>query len=401
MASKTGMIDIREIRGEEFFAGGNVVADYAFGASPSPPDPDAARKQLPYLADARGLVAFADEQPQATLISHEMTQNVRGKVLPMGGVAAVASMPSGRRRGAVRQLFERVFPMYRDSGVPISALYPFRDSFYERLGYASLPMPRYLTINPESLASLVRLDKPGSCELVEMKDGFDAWRAFLERYQHLTHGFALQHVTNARRWRDDNAWWVAFARDGAGEIAGAMTYKITGYTGKLIAGTYYATNALGRYQLLDWVGRHADQVKEAVIEVRPDDAPETWYRDLQATVRTDVEGAWPGPMARVVDVAGLSGIGAGAGEVTLAIQDPFCPWNEGVFTFRGDGGTLAVTQGGEPSASITIQGLSALVFSGTDPETFAFRGWGDPDRTTAEALRELFPPVVPDIHEKF
>lgn len=401
MPAETGTIEIREVHGEERIATGFAVADYAFGASPSTPNLDEARKGEPYREKARSLVAFVDGQPQATLTSHEMTQNVRGAVLPMGGIAGVASMPSGRRRGVVRQMFERVFALYREMALPISALYPFRDSFYERLGYAPFPMPRFLTVNPEALAPLVRLDKPGRCEQVAMKDGFDTWRAFLERYQRQTHGFALKHISNARRWRDANEWWVAFARDAAGEIAGAMTYRITGYSGKLIAGTFYPSNALGRYQLLDWIGRHADQVQQAVIEVRPDDVPETWFRDLHATVRTDAEEAWPGPMARVVDVAGLTGIGAGGGEVALEIHDALCPWNEGVFTFRGEGGRLVVTPGGEPAARVTIQGLSALVFCGTDPASFPFRGWGDPDPATADALRALFPPAVPDIHEMF
>jgi predicted acetyltransferase len=401
MTSETGTIEIRQVRGEERIATGFPVASYAFGASPQAPNLDDVRKDEPYREKMSTLVAFIDSEPQATLASHEMTQNVRGAVLPMGGIAGVASMPSGRRRGVVRAMFERQLALYHEAGVPISLLYPFRDSFYERLGYVSLPMPRHLTINPEALAPLVRLDKPGRCEQVEMKAGFDAWRAFLERYQRHTHGFALKHITNARRWQDANEWWVAFARDEAGEIAGAMTYKITGYTGKLIAGTFLATSPLGRYQLLDWVGRHADQVKEAVIEVQPDDYPETWFRDLQATVRTDVEDAWPGPMARVVAVPGLAGIGCGEGTVTVEIHDGLCPWNDGTFTLRGEGGTLSVTPGGAATSRITIQGLAALVYGGADPDELPYRGWGDPDAATADALRALFPPVVPEVFEKF
>lgn len=401
MATETGTIDVREVTGKESLTTGYPITSYAFGASPETPDFDKLRRDAPYYEKARNLVAFIDGEPQSMLVSHEMTQNVRGKVLPLGGVAAVASMPSGRRKGTVRRLFEHLFDLYREMDLPISTLYPFRDSFYERLGYATLPSARFLTLNPTALAPLVRLDKPGRCEQVMMKDGFDEWHAFLERYQENTHGFALKHVSNARRLQDANEWWIAFARDDDGEIAGAMTYKITGYTGKLIADTFYATNALGQYQLLDWVGRHADQVKEAVIEVAPGELPETWFRDLDATVRTDAEDAWVGPMSRVVNVAGLSGIASGEGEVTLKIQDHFCPWNDGVFTLRGEGGVLSVSAGGEAASGISVQGLSALVFLGVDPATFPFRGWGDPDPATVEALRTLFPPVIPDVHEKF
>jgi predicted acetyltransferase len=298
-------------------------------------------------------------------------------------------------------MFERVYAMHREAGMPISALYPFRDSFYERMGYAGFPKPRFLTLNPEALAPLVRLDMRGTCEQVAMKDGFNEWRAFLERYQAQTHGFALKHVTNARRWQDDNAWWLAMARDDDGEIVGAMTYKITGYTEKLIASTFYTTSATGRYQLLDWVGRHADQVKEAILELRPDDYPEIWFRDLEASVTCGIDHAWPAPMARVIDVARLTGIGAGSGEIALTIEDAHCPWNADTFTFRGDGDTLTVEPGGEAAATLTIQGLSALVFSGRDPATFPFRGWGAPDVAAAESLRAIFPCAIPDIHETF
>ncbi len=396
-----GTLEIREVAGEDYLETGRAVADYAFGASPSGQNIEEARKAIPYYAKAHNLVAFVDGQPQATVTTHEMTQNVRGAVVPMGGVAAVASMPSGRRRGAVRQVFEKAFEQQRDMGMPISALYPFRDSFYERMGYAGFPKPRHLTFKPEALAPLVRHEKPGTCEQVAMKDGFDEWRAFLERYQAQTHGFALKHITNAVRSRDKNEWWVAFARH-EGEIVGAMTFRVTDYGGKLEAETFYTTSSIGRYQLLDWIGRHTDQVSEAVIELRPDDYPEVWFRDLEATVSTTYEHAWPAPMARVVDVARLSGIGAGDGQVTLDIHDALCPWNNNRFNIRAEGGSLAVERSSETAdGCLTIQGLSALVFSGHDPADFAFRGWGDPDATTQAALRRLFPTAIPDIHEKF
>ena len=400
MSTQAGTIEIREVEGEEFIETGRAVAEYAFGKSPVEPDLDAARKSRPYVAHSRNLVAFVDDVSQATLTSHEMTQNVRGAIVPMGGIGGVASMPSGRRRGVVRQMFERVFEVHREMGMPVSTLYPFRDSFYERMGYASLPSTRFMTVKPETLAPLVRHEKPGTCEQVTISDGFDEWRGFLERYQANHHGFSLRHITGARRLKDDNKWWVAFARH-EGEIVGAMTFQITGYGEKLVASTFYATNSIGRYQLLDWVGRHTDQVKEAVIELQPDAYPELWFRDLGATIRTDDEYSWPGPMARVVDVEKLTGIGAGEGAITLDIHDALCPWNNGRFTFRAENGELIVEPGGEDATNITIQGLSALVFTGMDPADFPFRGWGDPSKEAQVALRSLFPPVIPHLHEKF
>lgn len=400
MSSDAGTIEIREVTGDEYIETGRAVADYAFGTSPIERDLERARKQLPYNVKARNLVAYIDGQPQATATSHAMTQNVRGTVVAMGGVGAVASMPSGRRRGTVRRIFEQMLAMQREMGMPVSTLYPFRDSFYERLGYAGFPKPRYLTLKPETLAPLVRIDKPGTCEQVPMRAGFEEWHAYLEWYQSQTHGFSLKQINNARQWQDANEWWVAFARH-EGHIVGAMTFKITEYSGKLIAGTFYTVNSVGRYLLLDWVGRHTDQVKEAIIELRPDDYPEVWFRDLDATVTCGADLAWPAPMARVVDVSQLGGIGAGTGSVTLDVSDALCPWNNGRFTMRADNGTLVVEEGGDCATPITIQGLSALVFSGHDPADFQFRGWGEPDTKMQADLRTLFPAMTPDMHETF
>ena len=401
MPNPSDTIEIREVSAEEYVDIGLPIGQYAFGASPQEPNLDEARRNLPYYEHAHSFIGYAEGKAQAALTSFEMTQNVRGAVRPMGGIGGVASMPAGRRQGIVRRMFAHVFGHYRDAGVPISSLYPFRDSFYERLGYAGFPHPRYLSLDPSSLAPLVRHPIPGTCEQVTIRNGFEAWRAFLERHQQHTHGFALKHRSNAAQLRDENAWWLALARC-QGEVVGAMQFRITGYGGKLIADTFYADSSIGRYLLLDWVGRHADQVKEAIIEVASDAYPELWYRDVEATVSSKVEHAWTGAMGRVVDVAKLGGIAAGEGEVTVEIRDPLCPWNDGTFTFRGDGGTLSVTpSGAEPATELTIQAVSALVFTGHDPADFPFRGWGDPDAATQAALRAIFPPAVPDIHEKF
>ena len=401
MPGSPASIEIRDVSPEEYLETGRIVADYAFGASPKERDREREQQNLQYLSHARTLVATIDERPQASLVSFPMTQNVRGKVMPMGGIGAVASMPAGRRQGVVRQMFERILERYRDDSVPVSTLYPFRDSFYERLGYASFPKPRFLTVRPETLAPLVRLDKPGACEQRSLKDGFNAWRTYLEQYQEHTHGFALRHMDSARSAQEANEYWVAFARH-EGEIVGAMEFKITGYGERMIVNTFYTSNSVGKYQLLDWIGRHTDQVKEAIIELRPDDYPELWFRDLEATLTCGIDHAWPGPMGRVVDVAGLTGIGAGSGEITLDVRDATCPWNNDRFTLRAEGGRLSVSQSTSTAQGcITIQGLSALVFTGHDAADFAFRAWGDLDTAAQSALRAIFPHVSPDIHEKF
>ncbi len=392
-------VEIRIVAPEEFVTLG--VSSYAFGKSPSKPDLEKARERLKYMGSTIGLAVFDSGTAQASCAVHAMTEQVRGKVLPMGGIGGVGSMPAGRRQGHVRNMIVRSFELMHDKNEPVATLYPFRDSFYERLGYAEMAKNRFVTLKPEHLAPLLRMSMPGTVTQQGIEDCFDEWWAFQERLQHETHGFALFERVKAEEWRDRNDSWVAMVRED-GEVTGAMTFEITGYTETLKADTFYATTAAARYQLLAWIGRHVDQVSEAVIELGPEEYPELWYRDLAAQSSTVHKHAWPAPMGRVISVAGLAGIAAGAdGEIALTLVDDHCPWNNGVWTLSGEGGSLQVREGGDPACHLTIQGLSALVWSGIDPATFLFRGWGDPDAAAQRTLQGLFPKVFPVLDAKF
>lgn len=391
--------EIREIPPDEFIT--HEVNHYAFGATPSARNLDEARDRLKYMTESAPFGVFVDGQPQATMVLGSFTQNVRGAVLPMRGVGGVASLPAGRRKGYVRALMAHGFEWMHEREVPITSLYPFRESFYERLGYAAFPTPRYTSFAPSDLAPLLRLPMAASVEQMDMKDGFEVWRAFLEQYQAGQHGFALAALSRALGNRDHNTSWTAFAREGD-EITGAMTFRITGYTEDLIVPTFYTQTVAARYALLEWLARHVDQVKRVRMHIAPDDYPELWLRDLAPETSTKDDELWPSPMGRVLSIAGLRGIPAGEGTITVQLIDDHGPWNTGTWTLSGEGGVLDVTVStAAPDCTLTIQGLSALVFSVQDPLVFTLRGWGDVDADAARTLRSIFPTWVPMLHEQF
>ncbi len=391
---------IRVVDPEEFITLG--VNHYAFGATPSKPNVEKRKEQLKYATHTTGIGVYEGSEALATCSLHEMTENIRGTVLGMGGLGGVASLPQGRRRGHVRNMLAYSFELMHERGMPVSALYPFRDSFYERLGYAQFPQNRFATIKPENLAPLLRESLPGEVTQQEIGDCFDDWWAFQEQLKRERHGFSLMNRSRALQIRDENIDWVALVRED-GAVTGAMTFRITGYTKDLVASSFHYTTPAGRYQLLSWVARHVDQVKHAIIELGPAEHPETWYRDIYAESSTEqAEWAWPSPMGRIVSFEALDGLATpGTGQVSFTLVDDFCPWNTGDWTISGDGGTLRVTRGGSPTCHITIQGLSALLWTGEDPASFPFRHWGDPDATASATLKALFPVAYPELNEKF
>lgn len=61
---------------------------------------------------------------------------VRSKTFKMGGVDGVATKPEFRNRGVIREIFKQIYQDLYKNKIPISVLYPFKISYYEKLGYA-------------------------------------------------------------------------------------------------------------------------------------------------------------------------------------------------------------------------------------------------------------------------
>jgi hypothetical protein len=382
------------------------IDDYAFGATPHAPEPEEERRTwLPYLAKTRLPHAFDDAGTAvARLGIYPQTMNVRGKLLASGGIGGVATLPNGRRSGMVRALMEYSYTLMREDGQPVSGLYPFRESFYQRLGYAGWVRPMWAKVDPAGLNPLLKTGRGGTVRWGRIADLWDDWTRFLGDAQADIHGFTVSDSPRGDLPKMRNTRWVALVEED-GRITGGMTYRITGFTGSMVVPVFLPLTVNARYALLEWIARHVDQVKETRIQLRPGSWPELWMHDVEADACSRDEEAWAAPMGRVVSIEGLSGIGAGDGEVTLEIVDEQCPWNSGPWTFRGSGGELEVARTGSPAATLPIQALSSLVFNGTgpgsEPETFRYRGWGAVDPETADALRALFPPVLPYMYDQF
>lgn len=67
--------------------------------------------------------------------AYRMEQRILGVVVPMMGLAAVAVAPEHRRRGLGARLCAEAIRIAADRGDVVSALYPFRPDYYERLGW--------------------------------------------------------------------------------------------------------------------------------------------------------------------------------------------------------------------------------------------------------------------------
>jgi predicted acetyltransferase len=391
-------IEIRRLDLEEAINIAHFLSPYAFTPTPPLPEFEQFAEKLNSREGANYYAVFVDNEP--LVISCETTpfsQNLRGSLFKMAGVAGVASHPAARRSGYVRKLMHYMYQEFEKNGYAVSCLYPFKESFYQRLGYVTLPQPKKMSFNASNLQPVLNLDIEGSYDLVSYEEGYDAYRTYCEKLQIQVHGMAVFTIPQKKAAKFHQSWLVFTKQHN--EIIGVMNYrledKILNQT--MIANEFLFSNAQGKFLLLNWIARHIDQVGKVVLSIRPDQFGENFFTDI----RTEYEIVFRAPMARVIDISALDGLSVGKGKITVRVNDPDCEWNNGVWTFESKAGHLNLIKSEHPDCELTIHGVTALAYGVYDPEEFELRGWGNPDREQQEVLRMMFPPAIPYVHAIF
>jgi predicted acetyltransferase len=366
---------------------------YAFMPSPwTAAEEETYRRRMRFFETAVTLIAEEDGQTLAGVAALRMRQNVRGLVHDMAGVASVSSDPLARRRGLVRELLQRLLRQTREEGCAVSALYPFRPSFYARFGFVGIPRDRTATLAPEGLAHLLRAELPGEVERLSMSDGFAAWEEMQRQLLSRRHGFAVFDDVRSAEFREDKSW-VAVARSG-GEVVGVVHYRVDRYGGDLIASHLLSTGPLGRALLLQFFARHVDQVARVVVRLSTDEVPELWGTDMQVSTEGKVANPTENaPMVRVLDVEALAGTPVGPGAITIEIPDD--ELIGGVWQLESAGGALTVAKGNAPSVTLSAAGFSALVYGVLDPVEVVTRGLGEVPAAAIPTLSTMFPREMP------
>lgn len=380
------------------------LALQAYGFQPSPPDDSAIerlRQTQKYYEDNITLVVEDSGVALAEASAISMRQNVRNSVYPMAGVAGVATQPLARRRGHARALIIELLGQLRETGHVLSALYPFRPSFYQRFGYVGVPKARTVTFSPAAIADLLRTELTGDITWERIGSGYDTYRNFTQRLLVQRHGFALLPDYRSVQLRDADERWLVTARLDR-EVIGAVTYRITHHAGDLVADDLLTTSSLSRMLLLQFFARHVDQVARVTAKVAADEMPELWATDLPAITEARISfPESPAPMARVLSLDALTGMRTGPALVAVEIVDD--PFIAGRYVLDGMAGVLDVSrsQVSVPTATLTSAGLSGLVYGVLDPEDVVVRGFGDVPRDAADQLSSMFPRLIPYFFASF
>jgi len=388
----------RQLQGEEMLETLYTLNSYSLHPSPPYQNKD---EWMMIVREREGMnchAVFEDETPKSVAVSTPMTQNIRGTLYPASGVWGVSTHPSARRKGYCRESMAAVLSADRERGMVFSNLYPFRESFYERLGYVAFPLVKIAKLTTASLSPLLKMETGGELELKLIGEVYDSYREYLAEMRLHTHGMAFFDYADTAR-ANRNLLWIALAKFD-GKIEGLMLYNVQGAEVtkyNFVAYRFYYKTSRARYLMLNWMARHVDQANRVEIWLAADEYPELWLADMEVKVESAIRPA----MSRVLDVERLGGMNVGKGSFSAQVIDPLCPWNEGAWKFESSSGKLQVKKTLKAECQLTVQGLTALIAGSHDPQDFPLRGWGNPNPALQSTMREMFPGMSPFIHENF
>ena len=391
-------ISIRQIQNQEMLDVLYSLTQYSLHPSPPFENKEEWDENVRGRKGVTCFATFENEKPVSVAVSTAMTQNIRGKLYPAAGVWGVSTDPVGRRKGYCRKTIASLLEEDRKAGAVFSNLYPFRESFYERMGYVAFPLTKIAKFSPASISSTLKMELDGEIELKLIGEAYETYREYLSNMRNSQHGMAL-FDEGALSPANRNRLWIAIARFN-GNIEGLMLYRLIGeevtkYNFRAIR--FYYQTSQAKYLLLNWIARHVDQANRVELWLAENEYPELWISDIDVTVESAVRPA----MSRVLDVEKIGVMNTGNGSFAAKIIDTICPWNEGVWQFECINGYLHVSKATLADCELSIQGLSALVTGTRDPQDFHILGWGNPNSDLQSIMREMFPAARPFLHENF
>eukprot|EP01095_Lingulamoeba_sp_RSL-Kostka_P016407 TRINITY_DN802_c0_g2_i2.p1 TRINITY_DN802_c0_g2~~TRINITY_DN802_c0_g2_i2.p1 ORF type:complete len:465 (-),score=89.22 TRINITY_DN802_c0_g2_i2:101-1495(-) len=215
--------------------------------------------------DTIGTALYLENNLKAHVLGMSLRQNINGNIFDSLGYRAVSAFPEDRRKGYIKYLMLKTFELEKDK-YAFSILFPFKESFYAHLGFASIATNIKITVPstnfynfldeynnkivsklPEDNLDNENID-PYFLERILFKNiPNEDLDSFLERYLSYSHGFV-------RNKEDSN------------KIEGLITYKTTGWKGKIEISAFLYLNEIVKYKLLHFLSVHSDQIRSFTFE---------------------------------------------------------------------------------------------------------------------------------------
>lgn len=341
------------------------------------------------------LVGSDEGRIMAACQMHPLRQWVAGERMPVTGIGTVAISPAYRKRGIAADLVAHSLRLGRERGDVASALYPFRVSFYRRLGYGLAGEAHQYRIPPRSLPDAA--ERRG-VEMLEDDDGrADALALYGEWMQRETG----QLERSMRLWLhtladDGRALFGWRAPDGSLEGYALVIYRtdLAPEERFLEVDELIWTTDRARRGLYGWLASLDDQWQHILLRALPSHRLGDWLREPR--LPHGAAPAWrlwspaatlmSGPMFRLLDVrAAFEGRRMqDSPPIACAfdVTDDVLPENTGTWRIALDAGRAAVERAGavDLTLKLDVSTLSRIFIGALSPSAAIAAGLLECDR---------------------
>lgn len=344
------------------------------------------------------LCAFEDGEIVSQMGTFPFTMRWHGRDIGCGGVTSVATLPSHRRRGHLRQLMTRAFATMREQNQPIAMLWASMAAIYQRFGYGICFTRWRYAFDPRELRYVDEIATPGRMRLVKSEDAYplleEPYRRFAApRTLMLNRTEEMWRSGVLRPWAKQVAPFLVAVYEEAGEPLGYAVYQVerggqagvTRFLTVTVRELVWPTPAAHR-ALINYLAGY-DLAATVRIWQLPTDDPLFYTAQEPRELHAE---AVDGTLVRLVDVAAaLEGRGyEGEGRISFAVADDLCPWNAGGWelTVEGGHGRVRRLARGDDGALCLNQRALAMLSSGYAGATLLAR-MGLVAASDASALR--------------
>jgi predicted acetyltransferase len=298
---------------------------------------------------------------------YRFEQWIAGSRIPIMGLGTVAISLTHRRRGLAERLVATGLRESRERGDVASALYPFRTSFYRRLGYGIAGEVQQFRVRPRAL-----VDDPGRerVRMVLNADDRSEIAAIYDRWAPLQTG---QLARTPRAWErvfEGADRHAVLYHDPAGIPAGYLVFRYLSESARggpaVDVEEIVWTSRDARLALHAWLASLADQWDAILYRAHPEEGFAEHLTELRQPAN-QVPG-WNlwfpgaatlyGPMFRLVDLEGawrVRSLQDGPPcTVALEVHDHHLEENAGHWSLRFEQGAVDVARGTGTTADLRL-----------------------------------------------
>lgn len=314
----------------------DLIARTYTGAQPV--QPDTRQRWMDRL-----FVAESDGRPVGAYRAMDFTCSRLGAHLPCAGIAGVASAPESRRQGVGAAMMRNAIRVARETGVPLLALYAFRETYYRRFGY-EVAGERVRITCPATRWPRVESDLPVRHLGNDYAPVEPCFEQFLERYA----GGTRRDASRWERVLEPSDTLYAFGDP-------AEAYVILRHSGSFWSEDSFAEvvwSSERGYRAILAFGEQMVANKTGLHWYEPNPSP-FLTRYLDQGIKAEIERL---VMYRVAHVPGaLKGLSPQeSGTFSFAVKDPEVPENEGPWRVEFGPGFVNVAPAPEADLSLSI-----------------------------------------------